>query len=239
MFRFFPVPIRGSRPAEMLLPQIDLINGPGQRTGLLPPSVETIGIWLLAALTMISTLIVITNTYTPLPLFDQWAYWRSGPDYQNHFWREVFRQHSEHRIAIPRLLFLIDHHVFRGTNVFLLASSFALQLGTSALFLFLAVRRSALSLVSRWNLGGALLACLFTAQQFTNFTWGFQVQFIMVYFATFAALTLLYIGAERSRLWLIPVIASGFVASFSMANGLLVWPWLIVLAFALGIPSRR
>ena len=203
------------------------------------PNVQTIGLCLLAVWTLATTLIVIAKSYTPLPLFDYWGYWRSVQDHQLHFLRQLFAQNSEHRIAIPRLLFLIDQHVFHGTSVFLLVCSFTLQLASAGLFLWLAIHRGALSFVSRVNLAAALLTCLFTAQQFTNFTWGFQVQFIMVYFAGVAAFTALYAGAQRPTLSLGVTIGLAFVASYSMANGLFVWPWLLILGLWLQVSWRR
>jgi hypothetical protein len=60
----------------------------------------------------------VVDQYSPVLNWDQWS------SYDVHaLMNNLFAQHNEHRILIPRLFFVIDLHYFDGNNKFLLASS--------------------------------------------------------------------------------------------------------------------
>src|SRR5262249_8378828 len=92
--------------------------------------------------------------------------------------------------------------------------------------------------------GASIVAALFSAQQYVNFFWGFQVQFMLVYCAAVGALFALLNSTEDrrdrvGRIWFAGGIGLGGVGTFSMGNGLLTWPVLLLAAFWLRIPLRR
>ena len=86
-------------------------------------------------------------------------------------------------------------------------------------------------------LGAVLVSCLYSAQQYENLISGFQVQFPLVYCASMAALFALLRAEERRRRdgrgwpWIAASIALVGVATYSMSNGLLGWPVLLLAAF--------
>src|ERR1017187_7558396 len=86
-------------------------------------------LWICVAALVFSTLLVVIRTYTPVPKWDYWGevYWLK--QYYAGHWHvsDLWRQHNEHRIFFPRLFFLIDWGVFKGTSVFLLVSIFLLH----------------------------------------------------------------------------------------------------------------
>lgn len=97
--------------------------------------------------------------------------------------------------------------------------------------------------------GSLAFVCLFSAEQYSTFTWSFQIQFVAVYFAVTGALSSLMIFASlpadgllteerRRRLWLALTLFIAILATYSMANGLMVWPVLLLEAFWFGL-SRR
>ena len=67
-------------------------------------------LWICVAALVLSTLLVVIRTYTPVPKWDYWSevYWLK--QYYAGQWHisDLWRQHNEHRIFFPRLFFLID-----------------------------------------------------------------------------------------------------------------------------------
>ncbi|MBN2235018.1 MAG: hypothetical protein JW706_07700, partial [Opitutales bacterium] len=151
--------------------------------------------------------------------------------------RWLFALHNEHRITIPRLLILADAHVFGGSNRFLVLSILSVQ----GLCAWLGVRLAG-RYVSRSGIVFPLLVAFvailcFAACQMENFTWGFQIQFVLVFVIGLLAF---YLGrspdgkcpAGRMRYML--ALVAGVAACLSMANGLLVLPVLGVVVWLAG-----
>jgi len=187
--------------------------------------------WLLPPLAL---LILHLRYALDFPMLDQWEFvptlqaWRDGTLELS----DIFAQHNEHRPALPRVLLLLMAQV-SGWDV----------RWESTLTLACAVVWYAL-LASRLNTLGdsapqchrpvaalALSALVFSPVQWQNWLLGWQFQLVLsisLATATFALLT-----RARLRLWEITVavlLASG--ASFSFANGLLVWPMGVLLLVA-------
>lgn len=186
---------------------------------------------------------VVCNAWVPVPFQDQWDHWRLCAAH-DHYGAFLFAQHNEHRIALPRLFFLADHRWFGGRNAFLLVSNFLL-LGIAAFWLWrLGARAGKWSPASRLLLGCAMFAGMFSAQQFTNLTWGFQVQFILVNLAAVGAVFAVVRLAERraagavGEWWLAGACLCATAATWSLSSGLLAWPVVVALAFTLRLPFR-
>jgi hypothetical protein len=198
---------------------------------------------------MFVTMAVIDRKgYSVLPWGDMWDYWilRSKAN----FLTTLAAQHNEHRIAVARLFFVVDQTFFQARSVFIFVSIFLIQLFHAVLLSCLACRARTNQRTTAVFLGSAAFVCLFSAQQYTNFTWGFQIQFVAVYFAVAGALAALMSLAslsagtpmrpfQRRSFWLVMAIVTGVIATYSMANGLLVWPILLLAAFCLGVPWRE
>ena len=187
-----------------------------------------------------------------LPIWDAWATiadWRmvrAGA----YGWTELTRQHNEHRLLFPRLLFLLDQGLFAMSDRDLLAEIFALQAVTAGVLVRLAWRLCAdRRLVA--ILAGFVVVVLFSLDQEQNLTSGFQVQFVGVF--TAAALGALVYADGLDRLgakalgglprpggWRRLALAGGacIVATYTMANGVLLGFCFFVLATLLRAPWR-
>ena len=179
---------------------------------------------------------MVISTYSPLPHWDEWALFDHLATGQGWSVPWLWAQHNEHRILVPKLFFLIDVELFRGTQVFLLASIFLIQLFQVALLSF-SLRTLGGMRGAAWRTGTGLIAyCVLCPIQQENLIWGFQLQFaIPAAMATLALLALLlYYRRERAGLLLLSV-AAATIATWSLANGMLLWPLLLLAALLLGM----
>jgi hypothetical protein len=213
-----------------------------------PASRVLAAVLFMFALFMLWSMAVIQRRgYSALPWWDMWDYWVWYLKPHPAPLLNLFAQHNEHRIAVARLFFLADQGFFQGRAIFIFVSIFLIQFCHAILLWRLAYlahpHRKTLSVF----LGSAALLCLFSAEQYTNFTWSFQIQFVVVYFAVTGALTSLLVFARlcdegaatnesRRWFWLGIAILVGIIATYSMANGLLVWPVLLLLALWFRLP---
>ena len=183
----------------------------------------------------IASAYIIVTTYSALPHWDEWALFdhlATGNATLSWLWA----QHNEHRILVPKIFFLLDVYFFRGTQAFLLTSIFFVQLLQVALLSFSlwtpgGIRGSA------WRTGTGLIAyCILCPTQQENLIWGFQLQFVIpAAMATLAILTLL-LYYRRLRPWLLALsIFAATLATWSLANGMLLWPLLLLAAILLGM----
>ena len=192
---------------------------------------------------LITTLIIVHNGYTPLPYVDSWNFWRSRIFHGN-FTAFLFNEHAEHRIAVPRLFFIIDGLVFHARNVFTLVCSLLAQLVTGVWLYKLARRTGDFRRGSLVLLGCAICSALFSAQQFPNLVRAFQIATTMLYCAFCGSILALLRASEgreeglRRELWFAVSCVSALVATYSSASGLLSWPILLILALWLGLPLR-
>ena len=184
-------------------------------------------------------LYMVVVSYSPLPLWDGWMEVQiaaHGLNLLSPGW--LWERDNEHRLVIPKLFLAADLGLFQGRQIFLLASIFAVQL----LHLFLlswSMRvlggwRGAL-----WRTGTGLAAfCLFYPSQYQNFTSGFQICFVLPQFlgtVSFVGLLLYWSRSQQhpEKRWsrfLVISIAAAVAATYSLANGMLLWPLLLLAA---------
>ena len=192
-------------------------------------------------ITLVVAITLVVDTYSAVPYADGWdetgaAAYGSSP--LNPAWLWV--QHNEHRLVVPKLFLAADLELFQGRQVLLLASILFIQflqwsLLSWSMWVFGGWRGA------WWRTGAGLAAfCLFCPTQWENFVWGFQVCFVLPgLFATAAFVALLLYwrdnGAHSARAWLFLAAAnlSAIAASYSLANGILLWPILILAAIVL------
>jgi hypothetical protein len=186
--------------------------------------------------TVLATTYLVITTYSPLPHWDEWQIF----DYfaRSNTWSLgwLWAQHNEHRIFFPKIFYLIDIEFFRGTQVFLLASIWLIQL-LQVILLGTSLRVLGGLRGAAWRTGVGLIAfCIFCPTQYENLVWGFQVQFVLpAVMLTLSLMSLLLFWRDGSqRSWLLAVsIAAATVATFSLANGMLLWPLLLFAALLL------
>lgn len=120
---------------------------------------------------LISTLFAITRSYSGMLFSDEWG----GDPTPSVVLHNLFAQHNEHRIFIPRLFFLIDKYLFAGSNLFTLTANVAAQLCTAIILIGIAYREeSAAPIRTAWVIGLSL-GLLFSGYQYENLFWGFQI----------------------------------------------------------------
>ena len=168
----------------------------------------------------------------------KWVPLPTEPVNMNPAWLWV--QHSEHRLIIPKIFLAIDLSLFRVTKNFYWQAS-AIQL-LHLILLAWSMRVLGGWRGAVWRTGAGLAAfCLFCPTQWENFTWGFQVCFVLPgLFATLSFVGLLmywmdsrHPDRQRSWLWLAASNLAALGATYSLANGTLLWPILIAAAILL------
>ena len=154
----------------------------------------------------------------------------------------LWQQHNEHRMVIPKLFIAADLLWFRATQKFLLTSILATQF---LLLLLLSWSMRALGgwRGTLWRTGVGIAAfCLFWTPQWENFIIGFSIDFILLeFFATlsFVELVLYWQHSERQAddryAWvhLLVSVVAALAATYSLANGNLLWPLLVAAALLL------
>jgi hypothetical protein len=168
-----------------------------------------------------------------LPLF---AKWDAGKLSIADFWT----QHNEHRHFLPRLFMfglaflthwnmMIEMYIIQG----LLAVSLAI-------YLYVALKSCRGKNIS-WPLV-AIPWLVFSWRQNQNFQWGWQIGFVLACVASVSALFFLE-GLkipDRPALKYASAVVCATIASFSSAQGLLIWPvGLLLLLMVLGTQPRR
>ncbi len=223
---------------------------PGSRTSMLNlpnprsrvTSLLSYVVLLGGIITIGITVYLVIVTYSSLPYADGWdevgaaAY---GSSQLTPAWLWV--QHSEHRLVLSKIFLAIDLSLFHASQKFLLASIFVIQ------FLHLTLLAWSMRVLGGWHGAvwrtgiGMAAFCLFCPTQWENFVWGFQVCFVLPgLFATasFVGLLLYWRHSKepvrgRTWPWLVFANLAAVGATYSLANGNLLWPILIAAAVLL------
>jgi hypothetical protein len=177
--------------------------------------------------------VTVTNGYSPVPFADFWGQFpflerALGGDLRL---GDLWAQANEHRIFVGRLEFLLDYRFFHGTNVFLFTVIVLSSLALAAVAA-VPVWSETRSRLLAWCVFCAGAAALMSPVAAENLTWAYQVQFVQVFL--FAAAAIVAVTARR------PILAAvcALAASYSMANGLLVWPVVLLVAWRLRLGRR-
>ena len=188
--------------------------------------------------TTIVTVCIVWRLHVPLPYWDEWS---TIIDFDKvasgtYSLDDLAGQHNEHRLLFPRLFFFADEALFGLSGVLNTTVSLLLQLANAAILIH-AMTRLVARPAHRALLAGFVLLLLFTLAQEQNFTNGFQLQFIGVFTAAAlagmayaAALTRLRTGRGRTVSMFALAALGCFVSTYSMANGVLAGPVLVVAA---------
>jgi hypothetical protein len=116
----------------------------------------------------------------PCPFWDEWVVVDAIAHGKGPWsWSWLWAQSNEHRIVIPRLLIWIDLSWFGGKNVSLFVETFILQALHCAAISYVIERFTVLPAFVTRTLQGLFTFCLFHPNQAENFTWAFQVSFVI------------------------------------------------------------
>jgi hypothetical protein len=192
-------------------------------------------LFAIAVLPILFTAMMINNNGVNVPYGDEWAIipmiekWATG---QLRF-ADVFQQHNEHRIVLPKLVFLACAQFTHWNLRAEMFCSLAIVAATSAL-LFLLMRRTlplqAETCVALWALTNLYL---FSADQAENWLWGFQLQFFIATFLLVAGLACAT-SSLPIALRLGGTLCAAILGTFSFGNGLLFWPVLLFVFITRG-----
>ncbi len=175
---------------------------------------------------------------TPLLLSDEW---RVLPRYVELTTGKLtllsflWEDHFGHRPVLARLLFILDTKALGGTQVLPKIVSLLLCGFLVALFAMLLMRQERLPLGARLTGVGLLLLVFLPNQQIYNFAVGWNNAILTTVWFSIFALYLLVKSIEQSAsgnrgiAFFVCAILSGILGTFSMANGLLVWPIMFLL----------
>jgi hypothetical protein len=182
----------------------------------------------------------IVTSHSLVPMWDEWQEIDAIATAPHHHppisW--LWSLHNEHRVVVYRLLLLADIHIFHGKHWI----SFWSMLAVQSLFLvalawmlhFAGVRGTIWRTVV--GLGAFSLFC---PSQWENFGWAFQISFLLPGLLLMLALSAL-LKYERSVRQLCPrwiylglSLVAASVATYSNANGVVLWPLLLLVAIAL------
>jgi hypothetical protein len=202
--------------------------------------------WLLLAgalVTMVAAIRITVAAYCRIPEADLWVMpVQVSSRVPLPYW--LWSQHNEHRILIPRLILLADYHFFHGRDIFPRVLTLVL-LALEWLALLFALRRLGGLRGDAWRTACAMTGlAVFCTSQWYNFSSGLQVAFVLVPFAVVWSLVcmLLYRRAaekQERRAWLYIALASlaAACATYSLANGILIWPVLVLMAAWMRFPK--
>jgi hypothetical protein len=156
------------------------------------------------------------DEWSLIPLFAKWN------DHQITF-ADLFRQHNEHRILVPKLLYIafaqLTHWNLRAEIFF----SVFLCTVTSACVYGLLQRTIAGSTERRLALWALVNLFIFSPSQAENWMWGFQIQMFIPTACLVAALLMIQ-SLNLQAIRFAGVCLLAIVATFSFGNGPLLWP---------------
>ena len=214
----------------------------------LAANILSILIFSASLITVGFTVFLMVSTYTPMPRVDHWWLIRQvANDRGGYSWHDLWALHNEHRPVFPRLFFLTDLFVFRGLNIFLLASIVIIQLAHAALLssvrrIFQGGFRSV-----EFMSAGVVLFAVFNPVQRDNFQDAWEVAYVLPFFCT--TLAFVFMAAHKREFeargtdairskWVWASLGAAAVASLSLLSGILTWPLLCMEAIALRLQRR-
>lgn len=184
----------------------------------------------------------MVHYYIPLPIWDYWRVVEDFPQLKALHLQFLWRQHNEHRIVFPEIVFLMDMLLWHGRQFLPLAASFLFHLSAWFAVGWTVASDHLLSRSMRVII--VLLSGVIIGWQgsVSLLAWPFLLQWTLTGAAAiFSLIWLSLAGAQinRSTFWLALSISSAIVANYSSANGLLLWPVLIAAGFLLSLPKRQ
>ncbi len=190
------------------------------------PAPVRIGLWLAAVLaTPALTLVLIARHGVNVPVYDDWSLVPlfAERDAGTLSVRDLLRQHYEHVPVFPRAADFFMAPLTRWDLRAEMYRNFAFALATFGLVL-VALRRT---LDRTPFLVAAVVGSLlfFSPSQAENWLWGWQLEWFLSNLGAIGAFYVLAYGMERSpRRGLALAVLGAVVATFSLGQGLLVWP---------------
>lgn len=186
----------------------------------------------------IHTIYLTVIIHTPVLVFDEWRVLARYIEFMagrlslpSFLWED----YQGHRNVVPRLLFILDAKTVGGTQVLTETISLSLWLFLVALFAILHLRQWQMSWGIRLIGVGLLVLVLLPNQQIYNFGIGWNGAIVVNVLFSVLALYLLIksiektVNRKRAFALLACALLSAVLSTFSMANGLLIWPIMLLV----------
>lgn len=199
-----------------------------------PAAAAAVAASACAVVLCISTVRLVWQGWLPVPFGDQWQQLVAEHD-ATFAW--LASMHNEHRIFVPRLLFLLDRWVSRERNAVDLAANLSMQAAFVCILVDLLRREWRPSFTAAALLTGCTASLAFWAVQWENFTWGFQVQIFGVVLGTLIVLHRVAFGGRSWPSLLVTLVAMVCTA-LTLSTGFLAAVIAVPLASWVGRPRR-
>jgi hypothetical protein len=194
--------------------------------------------WVL--LNLSETVRYILADYSQIPVADYWREIQLWAQPGAILWSNLWAQHNEHRIVFPELAYIADMLLLHGRMYLPIALSGACYAGVWGVLAWAAYSESAIESPSR-ELGLLLAAIVLTWKGCsTVIATPFQLAFTLTQLMASLALAFMMLACQTRRwTYLVATIAAACIATYSVGNGMLIWPVLIFIAVLLRMGGLR
>ncbi|SDQ32690.1 hypothetical protein SAMN05443245_0929 [Paraburkholderia fungorum] len=202
------------------------------RAGSAIPAIVAVA---LAVYICVTTLVGVFNHFLSIPTQDQWdGVIGFDQSIRRGDWKVFWELHVNHRIVIPRLIFLADIRWFGGWSIF----TTVVGLCFAALTTVVIAARIELS-GARWVVAAAAtVGMVFSWCNGDNYTFPFNVQNTgVILFAIWASAEFTRAGNRSARVRTALLLA--VLAELCAANGVFVFPVLVLQALILRRPRKE
>jgi hypothetical protein len=181
--------------------------------------------------------------YSPLPWVDGWMFLSEVRASQGQYAPELWRQHNDHRIPLPKIFYFLDLLAFDGRNAFLLALIFGIQLANLAGLGWAYRRLGRLDDVTHRTALGLTAFALFSMKQAENFLFGIDLPLMLPVLGAVVAFASAVLYMEDTpagrRVRFGPAVlawAGASMASLSLTSGFVLWPMLALAGLRRRLP---
>ena len=195
---------------------------------------------LWAAFNWGATLVDICRFYVVIPTWDYWRVAEHVTQVKNLDFRFLWTQHNEHRIVFPDIVFSLDVLLFHGRKLLPILVSVFCYVGCWAILARTILLDGALSRATRVAtvlLTGILLGWKASALVLAE---PFLLQWTLCELASLLSLfALTRVARGQSPRPMALVVLAAVVATYSSANGLLIWPVLLAACYLLRLTKSQ
>ncbi len=211
------------------------------------PAILSLSVLGLGLYTAVATALIAHRTYSPVILWDQWAYvdqaihshgWPS--------WSQLWVETGDCRLVTGRLAGFVDLQYFGGRNVSLAILLYLFPLCLALVLIWMVRRSGQLRGAPLVAATGFIAFCALSPLPIDDLTWYHQVGYVLAGVAAVISFACAILHSFKiragTRRWIsAPLVFSllaAFVAGCSYIHGLLAWPILVVLSFSLRFPKQ-
>jgi hypothetical protein len=181
---------------------------------------------ILSLLPLVAAVVLVFKLAVEVPYLDEWEMVPLlQKSYEGHLQlTDFWAQHSEHRPLVSRIILLLLARLTHWNMHYEFALNIVLAAGIAALLAWqINVTARKLQVGSLQWIIPAVFITVFSIASYENWLWGWQMALFLSALSALASILLLA-NAPVNWLRLGSSIALGVVATYSLANGMLIWP---------------